>query len=706
MLRLAFLWHHHQPYYRDPITGRSALPWVRLHATKDYYGMARLISEFPRMRATFNIVPSLAEQIVRFAEEGSSDEWLEVATPEPGSLKESERQKLVGGGFHANQKTMIAAFPRYLELYRKSLAGSRFGKQELLDLQVLSNLAWMHRTLLEEDPLLIALREKGRDFSDQEKTALLAKQRDVARDVLPFYRRLEDRGQVEITTTPYYHPILPLLCDFRSAFEAMPWLTGKLGFEPVSLKEDAAVQVERALERHERLFGKRPRGMWPAEGSVSNDIVPILASRGVQWIATDEDILGLSVGRAIRRDENGNVLDAEMLYRPWRVKVGEAELSVVFRDRRLSDLFGFQYQRDPASAVGDFVRRLTWIRDHAPDGALVSVILDGENAWEHYPDGGVPFFRALYGALSELGWLETVRMGDAIAARAARETLPRLFPGSWIDHNFYIWIGHEEDRLAWRAVLEARRALVEAEKQGLAREMATSAWEEIYVAEGSDWYWWYGDDRTSGMDDVFDSIFRGHLKNVYRLIGARVPVALESPIKRALGEPAYEKPRGFLRVALDGRRTSFFEWHAAGRFRAEQEAAVMARAQAGSIVEVCFGFDAAQMFLALDFGDRKNTIFSAGGAVHVVFLTPKQRDLIVSGPGRMRLGDVELASVAMEEILELAVPWNALGAAPGDEVRFYVEVRRDGEPHERTPRGFALGFHVPSEDFESREWSV
>lgn len=706
MLRLAFFWHQHQPYYRDPLTGRAALPWVRLHATKDYYGMPKLISEFPRIRATINIVPSLGEQLLRYAHDGASDDWLEVMAPDAAHLKETERTKLLARGFHANERTMIAAFPRYLELFRKRLVGSRFSRQDILDLQVLANLAWMHGTLLESDPLIAGLRKKGRDFTETEKLALLARQREIAAEILPMHRRLQDAGQIEVTCTPYYHPILPLLCDFRSAYEAMPWLQGKLGFEPVSLREDAIAHVEKAVAFYTKHFGHAPRGMWPAEGSVSPDIVPILGTRGVRWIATDEEILASSLGRPIRRDAHGNVLDVDLLYQPWRVKVGGEEVSVVFRDHKLSDLFGFEYQRDPSGGVADFVRRLAWIRERMPD-ALVAVVLDGENAWEHYPEGAMPFFRELYGRLSELDWVETVRIGDALEESPPQEVLPKLYSGSWIDHNFYIWIGHEQDRRGWRAVLEARRALVEAERADrLPRDKATQAWESIYIAEGSDWYWWFGEDRSSGMDDVFDSIFRGHLKNVYALIGVPHPPTLEEPIKGTGGEHAYERPRDFLSVRLDGRHTSFFEWRGAGRFRPEHEAGAMQRAQAGKVLEVGFGFDPDQFFLALDFGDRKNTIFPDGGEVRIVFLTPKQRDLVVTGPGRMRLGTADYSTVAVDEILELAIPWKALGASAGDEVRFYVELRRDGLPVERTPRGFALRVNVPTDEFESREWSA
>jgi alpha-amylase/alpha-mannosidase (GH57 family) len=706
MVHLAFLWHHHQPYYRDPRSGRSALPWVRLHATKDYYGMARLLQEFPKVRATFNIVPSLAEQLERYGRQGAGDAWLDVMEPEAATLAEPLRERAVALGFHANPKTMIARLPRYEALYRKKLAGSRFSAQEILDLQVLSTLAWFHGTLLDEDPVAASLRKKGKDFGEDDKRALLRRSREIAATVLPLYRSLEDREQVEVTTSPYYHPILPLLCDFRSAYEAMPELVGKVEFDRTSLAADAQRQVGEAVRLHEEVFGRRPRGMWPPEGSVSSDVIALAAGAGFQYIATDEEILAHSLGRPIRRDGDGNVLDADLLYRPWRARAGDGEVSIVFRDHRLSDLFGFVYHHDPAGGVRDFLKRLAWIRDRA-ESPLVTVILDGENAWEHYPEGGTPFFRELYGALEASNWITTVRLGDEIGRRPPGDRLPRLYAGSWIDHSMYTWIGHDEDRAAWRLLLGARAALREEEEAGrLSKEERTAAWEEVLIAEGSDWYWWYGDDKTSGMDDVFDAIFREHVRNIYLAIRRAPPKELEIPICGQMVGGSVTQPTAFLDVRVDGRRSSFFEWLGAGRFRAEDEAGAMSRAQPGSLEEIDFGFSTRSLFLALDFGERIHTIFADGASLHVHFVQPKEQELEILGPGRMRLGAVERSSVAIDEIVELELPWQDLGVGAGEKVRFFVELRRQGLPSERAPRGFAIAVEVPSEDFESRNWAV
>jgi alpha-amylase/alpha-mannosidase (GH57 family) len=708
MVYLAFFWHQHQPYYRDPATGRATLPWVRLHATKDYYGMARLLSEFPEVRATFNFVPSLVEQLQRFASGETRDLWLDVIEPEARSLSDAGRQHVIDIGFHANPRTMIPSLPRYEALYRKKLVGARFATQEILDLQVLSVLAWFHQTLLDEDPVASALRAKGRDFTEEDKHRLLEAARRIAGSVLPLHRELEERGQIEITTSPYYHPILPLLCDFRSAFEALPQLAGNLGFEPISLREDARAQIASGIRLHQATFGRRPRGMWPPEGSVSEDVIPLVAEAGIRYIASDEEVLARSIGRPIRRDAEGHVVDGELLYRPWRAAAHGAEVSIVFRDRRLSDLIGFVYHRDGGEAVGDFLRRLAWIRDHSRVAdPLVTVILDGENAWEHYPHGGVPFLRGLYSALAaNRDWVSTVRIGDEIDRRPKADLLPRLFAGSWINHDFAIWIGHEEDRRAWRLLLDARRVLVEEERAGrLSTDQRAAAWEEIHIAEGSDWYWWYGDDRSSGMDEVFDGIFRERLRSVYRHIGRQPPPDLEAPIGRP-HRPPVTQPTAFLRVEIDGRRTSFFEWLAAGRFRAQDEAGAMSRAQAGSLNEIAFGFDRQRLFLSLDFGERGTTIFHEGATVHLHFLQPNQRDLEILGPGRMRLDGLERSSVAVDEILEVAIPWEDLGAAPGQVVSFYAEVHRPGRLPERAPRGFAIEVEAPGDDFEARHWTA
>ena len=386
-------------------------------------------------------------------------------------------------------------------------------------------IAWIHPLAFERDADLRALLDKGRHFSEAEKTWLLDKQLEILRQILPLHRRLAESGQVELTTTPFFHPILPLLFDKKLAREAMPHV--KLPRYSGGYPEDAATHVQRAVDFHTRLFGAAPRGMWPAEGSVCQSMIPLLAENGIRWIATDEGILSQSTQGFVSRDEQGHVRNPGHLYRPYLVKEGGKELAIVFRDHALSDRIGFHYQRSAGEeAADDFLKHLHGIRQAVParEPVLVSVILDGENCWEHYPGGGVSFLRSLYARCTSTPGIRSVRLGEYLEKQPPRDTLPRLFAGSWIHHNFAIWIGHEEDNTGWDALHNAREHLrARAQQPHIPQDKVRQAWEEIYIAQGSDWFWWYGDDHHSAQDELFDHLFRKHLQNVYLLLGDTPP---------------------------------------------------------------------------------------------------------------------------------------------------------------------------------------
>ncbi len=318
--------------------------------------------------------------------------------------------------------------------------------------------------------------------------------------------------------------------------------------------EDAAEHVRRAVASHRERFGRDPRGMWPSEGSVCQSLIPLLAEHGIRWIATDEEILACSTHGLVGRDSRGYVRNPDRLYRPWRLREDGSELAIVFRDHSMSDQVGFHYQRSPGPvAAGDFLGKVHAIRDacrHDP-AALVPVILDGENCWEYYPDGGVSFLRSLYHGAARDPRIRPVRVDEFLAEHPPREsdTLPRLFAGSWISHNFAIWIGHPEDNRAWDALHQAREFLVNEGHSGRHDAAALErAWEEIYIAEGSDWFWWFGDDHSSAQDALFDHLFRKHLRNVYTLLGCDPPGSLFTPIARggaaSTARPACELPAG------------------------------------------------------------------------------------------------------------------------------------------------------------------
>ncbi|MHC4470902.1 MAG: alpha-amylase/alpha-mannosidase [Planctomycetota bacterium] len=720
-IRLAFLWHQHQPLYKDLATGAYRMPWVRLHGVKDYYGMARLLEEAGEgVRATVNLVPSLLEQLADYSEGPATDPHLELSAKPASSLTPDEREQALDLFFLAHPDQMIWPWPRYRELFEMRRPGKAsaaevldsFSVADMLDLQVWANLAWFHRTLLEEDEDLRELVAKGRDFEEEEKVHVLTRQREVLGEVVPLYRRLTEAGVVELTTSPYFHPILPLLVDMASAHVALP--ETRLPAGRVPLVEDASEHLRRAADLHERTFGERPRGLWPSEGGVSPGILPLVSAEGFDWLASDEGVLAASAGATGRREDD--------LYRPWRLSTPRGDLAIVFRDRELSDRISFEYQRMPGGAgARDLLGR---IREHAARSelrpALVTLVLDGENPWEHYADGGVPFLRALYGELADAPDIETVRISDHLAEHPPESAIDKLHSGSWINRDFGIWIGHDEDVRAWEYVYRVREDLVRS--TGSPGEENERAWRSLLAAEGSDWTWWYGDDRTSGRDDEFDDLFRTHLKNVYRFQDREPPWFLDTPV--AAAHRGVREPSGFLKISLDGHERSFLEWLAAGSYRASTGETLgvlggsMHRATEAVLREVRFGYDPEMLFLRVDLADGwRETLESRGGKgrwrLAACLATPEARRLevphLLAKKPRLTLEPGTLPRgrwVAVGEIVEMACPFSALGLGPGDEVALHLELRRGKELAERLPGAETVPLVVPGEDFEASEWQV
>lgn len=742
-LSLAIVWHQHQPYYKDLVTGELALPWVRLHGVKDYYGMARLLSEFPGVRCTINLVPSMLAQLVDYLEKDATDPFLQRTVIPADALSAEDVSFILDHFFMAQVDRMVCIYPRYKELLEQRRAGrvpaaraaQEFSVKDLRDLQVWFNLAWFHPVSFEESPALRELKRQERGFTEQDKAAVLREQKQVLAKVIPLHKELAARGQLELTTTPFYHPILPLLCDMRSSHAAMP--RNPLPSGHVSLAEDAETQISRAIAYHRALFGAAPRGMWPSEGSVSPAIVPLIARHGVQWIATDEEILSFSLGTALR---SGQVLQRpDLLYRAWRVQGGPDEaLSILFRDHRLSDLIGFQYQSwEGAAAAEDFLLQAQEsAKSVAKDGeTIVPVILDGENCWEHYPEQGLRFLRTLYAKLEkqEHG-VQSVRVSDFLDAHPPARQLETLFSGSWINHDFYIWVGHAEDRRAWEYVYRVREDLLaQARSRGAAARddpALARAWEELYIAEGSDWYWWYGDDRTSGNDDAFDTLFRTHLRNVYKFLGQPAPFFLNEPVKGGERAGRYTQPSASLRVKVDGRCTSYFEWLGAGRYRADKEGGVMASSQKPLLEQIFFGYDGRDLCIRVDlyekpalpqppgsgktglrqlsvagvalrFMDLSDTLLGADGLTLAINPRDASRPALSgpwskSGPG--------IVEAAWDDILEVKIPFAALGVKEGQEISFYAALTSSSGAVERFPKTCMLQLTVPPEDADEQDW--
>ena len=548
-IRIAFIWHMHQPFYKDPSTGTYLMPWVRLHGVKDYLPMAALLEKFENVKATFNLVPSLIEQITDYVQNDARDIFLDLTMRKASALTLDEKTQILENFFRVNFKHFISPSARYSELLIKKgvkdtpaflkKAARDFSDRDYLDLQVLFNLSWFHSISLDDDVNLKDLIAKKESYSEEDKEYIVFKQRDILARILPLYKRLQDEGRIEITTTPYYHPIVPLLCDTSVAKVSLPGVN--LPQKRFSHPEDARWHIAEAIKCCTTQFGRSPRGMWPSEGSVSDETLDLMSSCGVEWVATDEDILFNTLTRHDTRYQGpGAPLDRRLIYRPYTLKKDSRKITLVFRDKNLSDMISFAYNSwDQAAAAGDLLGHFKRISDNLRrdvDTGLLTIVMDGENAWEHYADNGRRFFETLYAGLAgENDAYGSTTVSDYLASESPRKVIADIFPGSWIDHNFAIWIGEEQDNLSWDYLYKVRSDLVrftrEFHKSGKAGgEEIQKAWRALYRAEGSDWNWWYGGAARSGGNNPFDRLYRMHLASVYNLLKKPVPDFLKISI--------------------------------------------------------------------------------------------------------------------------------------------------------------------------------
>jgi alpha-amylase/alpha-mannosidase (GH57 family) len=691
---LMLLWHMHQPFYKDLAEDRYAMPWVRLHALKDYYGMVAMLREFPKVHMTFNLVPSLVAQLEDYARGTAREAPFEIAFKPVDQLSEDDRKHLLGFAFQMHRENLLNRSQRLKELHEKALAvGSQaapwraFSSQEILDLQVLSQLAWFDEIYLATDPGVSGLAARGRGFTEEDKVILHNKEIELFNVTLEEYRKARERGQIEISTSPFHHPILPLLCDTNVAAESRPDV--RLPKERFRHPGDARDQLRRAVELIERVFGARPRGLWPSEGSVSDEVLRLAADEGFEWAATDEGVLARSLGMDFHRQIDGSVWGAQELYRPHRFESEGRELSLFFRDHQLSDLIGFVYSRMEArEAAADLHHRIrVAAQGSGNQPAVVSVILDGENAWEYYRGNGREFLKSFYARLDADPELEAVTATEALAVSNPGK-LTHVVPGSWISANFDVWIGAEEDNKAWDLLSEARDFFARnSEGQGIDPEQVRLAREEMWVAEGSDWCWWYGPEHSSDHDEEFDRLYRKHLSNIYRLLDGSPPDELAVPIKRPRAKDLISPPSGQIQPRVDGRVSSYFEWLGAGIYTPDYRSGSMHGGTA-ALEALYYGYNDHALYLRLDFSaamlvehprfeirikvDARNQArfqVSAGqGGVGVVQFWVGNEQLLVP------LGTGEKVQVAFDRIFELRLDYSLLGLRPGEQARLQISL--------------------------------
>lgn len=713
-INLAFLWHMHQPPYEDPRAGIFLLPWTWLHAIKDYHDMGDLVRRHPGIHVNVNFTPCLLQQLEQYAHGAVRDQTLEVVCRDPDDLTDTDREFLVRTCLMACPPAFLEKYPRYRQLhdfYRAAgnpgRAAASLGADELVDLTVLFLLSWCGPSLF-RDPTVVELSRRGSGFEPGDRATLVKVGREFLKGIVPLYQELSNRGQVELSTSPFYHPLSPLLHSSSCARESDPSVT----LPDVRFSEPGELdrQVRHGLDYFEQVVGIRPAGLWPPEGAVSESVIETFQAHGVTWVASDEEILRRSLG--------GRLAPGERLL-PHRF----GSVSLFFRERALSDHIGFVYSRWPIErSVGHFMEALEGLAQEALDeDAIVVVALDGENAWEFYPDGGYPFLDALYGAVEASDFVESVTLADYIERFGPGERLDQLATGSWIDGNLNTWIGDPVKNRAWEYLAAAyqavrdvpgARCLVESEK-GVEHALRCC----LMRAEASDWFWWFGKGHDSVHEREFDYLFRQNLRMIYKELGLTTPDYLSRPIDTGQEPVPLIPPSAFISPEINGRNDSFYKWVGSGICEFSHGSI---HRQKPIVSRVNFGIDRENLYFRVEGFEPIQELLSPNGWLKIHFARPAQcavRARGFSGAPILETLDDDGSSAPLEggaagigEVLEISVPVEYLESSAGSKRPFAIEFcvvigDRDFEL-ERFPWDSVITMEFDPTSFEVDNWFV
>ena len=744
-LYVAFIWHQHQPLYK----GRSShalasshyrMPWVRLHGTKDYLDLVLLLERYPKLHQTVNLVPSLILQLEDYVAGTAFDPYLVLSLTPVEQLNEAQKQFIINHFFDANHHTLIDPHPRYAQLYYQhqekgpAWCLANWQLQDYSDLLAWHNLAWID-PLFWDDPEIATWLQQGQGFSLSDRQRIYSKQREIISRIIPQHRQMQETGQIEVTTTPYTHPILPLLADTNSGRVAVPAM--QLPRDRFTWAEDIPRHLRKAWDLYEDRFGRQPRGLWPSEQSVSPAILPDIIKQGFEWIVSDEAVLGWTLKHFFHRDGAGNVLEPEVLYRPYRLETAAGELSIVFRDHRLSDLIGFSYSAmPPKQAAADLVGHLEAIARSLKQRQsrnstsleqpwLVTIALDGENCWEFYPQDGKPFLENLYQTLSQHSQIQLVTVSEFLQQFPATATIPgnQLHSGSWVDGSFTTWIGDPAKNRAWDLLTQAREML--ANHPEATEENNPKAWEALYAAEGSDWFWWFGEGHSSNQDAIFDSLFREHLCSIYQALNEPIPAILYQPVEVHAARPEH-RPTGFIHPVINGSGDEQ-DWDKAGRLEVGGSRGTMH--QSSAIQRLWYGVDHLNFYLRVDFQTGVQPGRDFPPELHLVWFYPDrtmhnsplvladvpdmapmnylfhhhlEMNLLTQSIQFREAGEryqwhprTSRAVVAQDKCLELAVPWADLQMPPDYPLRLVVVLADEGRYDSYLPQNALISLDVP-----------
>jgi len=718
MFNVCILWHMHQPYYVNPLTKTAMMPWVRLHSVKGYLDMIDISSRFPELRMSFNFTPVLVRQIRELADRSVIDLWETWSRKTPDQLTEEEKGHILENFFKINWDNLITPFPRYRQLLEirgrnydlTSLRQSvrHFSDKDYRDLQTWYNLSWCGYSAEKRYPELTELKKKGSGFSEEEKLRVLNIHHEIVSMVLGLYREAQEREQAEITTTPFFHPIMPLVYDTDIARRCMP---GRELPSRFTAPEDVKAHLHLAQEQHEAVFGRKARGLWPSEGSICPEILPPLREAGIEYFCTDEG----NLFRSLQEDPQwrGQMVDHVELFQPWWCEHEGVGLKALFRERPLSDFLGFNAARNtPEGAAEHLIHHSEHIASvcRHPHGVL-TLALDGENAWESFPDGGEKFLTTWYHRMVTSSSFKTRRMGDYLDEVHECPRISKLHSGSWINSDFDIWIGDAEENTGWEWLGKTRDFLVaQIHGKEWPEDVLKKAWMEIYAAEGSDWFWWYGPDFQTDCDFLFDELFRTHLQNVYRLLSAEPPKYLEVPICLNTAPTISTQPFDFISPTFNS-GSSYFDWLGAARFDIQRQQTAMF--QADRIARgLYYGFNLEKFFFQLELLSKtpqRVILYFHQPQVSRVILDCAIRDawLETSPDGVNFTRSATKLDFSISDRLEVGVPSSLLGWRNEGETAAFVVQLLDGKlERERYPERGLIEFTTPSPRFRMQNWFI
>lgn len=572
-LSIAFYWHMHQPVYQLTTNGDYLMPWVRLHAVKDYLDMALWAKKFDRLKLNFNFVPALLDAIIDYAEKNAHDIHSRLTITPEEQLNHEDKIFILNNFFDSNYQTMILTNEEYHRLYQIVQAHGTvnteiFTNQEYADIMALFNLAWIDPSFKTSNKELKRLVKKGKNYTLEDRIEIIELQREIIRKIIPTLKKLSDKNKIEITTSPYYHPILPILLDYKNIRK-----NAATDDELLYLKTelDAKVQTQMALDRVEEIFGKRPKGIWPSEQCVSGKTLEMLSNLGVEWTISDEGILASSINFEFEHDFKGYLKEPYHLLKSYQYKTKNSDIKMIFRDSTIHNLISFEYpHHNPIATANDLYDRIKVMQSKilsSPDkDHLLTIALDGENCWENYFEDGASFLKTLYTLITEDETLETILISDYLEHSKEHKLLNKITSGSWSNKSFKLWIDEPVKDLAWTYLKRVRQDFSEFVKREPLNPNIELARRELFICEGSDWFWWYGEPNDSGRDNIFDFIYRTRLKNIYRYLDLDTPKYLDEPITDISPSKPSKYPKSLISPAINGKSiiSEDDDWNNAG----------------------------------------------------------------------------------------------------------------------------------------------